>query len=337
VVVGSNPTIPAIVHHPYYDPGGLGGVRSNIMAKTLNIPSIFSIPVIEPEVYKQGSNNQIYCEFTKSGKHYIYAHFEKDTNNLFYIGLGKLDRCNQVNQRNDYWKRVANKHGRIIKFLEINLTPEKAVEKEKYYISRYKPRTNLTPGGDFGNCTGQRVKVYAYFKNGDFYKSFDSITEANAFLNQKENDSRIGRCLNGSRKSFAGLIWKEKYFNKVDPYKKSEAYNQRKVYRYDLDGNFIESKDKLTDFGFVVSGICSAIDSNYTYKNSFWRSYYSEIIDATKLKPALKEAKRVINTKTGEIFKSIGEAAKNINYPRKKLEYELSYAKSYKTPMRYYE
>lgn len=34
MVVGSNPTIPAIDHHPYYDPGGLGGGRPGIMAKT---------------------------------------------------------------------------------------------------------------------------------------------------------------------------------------------------------------------------------------------------------------------------------------------------------------
>jgi len=299
--------------------------------------SIDRFVFIEPEDYYLGKENQVYCEFTKSGKHYIYAHFEKDTNNLFYIGLGKFNRCNQISQRNKFWKYVKRKHGLIIKFLEINLTPEEAIEKEKYYIKKYQPKTNITIGGEIGNVLNYRVKVYAYLKTGEFYKSFNSITEANIFLNTKENDSRINRCLTGERKSFANLIWSKECFERVAPYKKPKIYNQKEVYRYDLDGNFIEKYEKITDFKYGHTGICNTLDKNYTYYNSFWRSTYSEKIETVKVIPALKPAKMVINTETGEIFKSTGAAAKILNCCRSVLERKLNGTRRNNTKMIYYE
>jgi hypothetical protein len=225
-----------------------------------------------------------------------------------------------------------------VKFLEVNLTIKDAIEREKYYIKKYNPKTNLTIGGDSPDCTSQRIKVYAYLKNGEFYKSFNSITEANVFLNQKDNDSRITRCLNGSRKSFANLIWSKKYFNQLSPYKKSKPHNQREVYRYDLDGNFVCKYDKMSDFKEGSrTGISNTLDTNYTYYSSFWRSTYSEKIEFVKPTPALKSAKPVINTETKEIFKSIGSAAKSINVDRRILENKLRERKPNSTKMMYYE
>jgi hypothetical protein len=296
-----------------------------------------SFNFVEPIECHSGKNHQLYCNFTKSGKHYIYAHFEKDTKNLFYIGLGKFNRCNQTFQRNVYWKKTATKHGIIIKFLEAELTLEDAIEKEKYYIIKYQPRTNVLIGGDYHDGSTQRVKVYSYLKNGNFYKSFNSITEANIFFNKKDNDSRISRCLNGTRKSFANLIWSKEYFDCISPYKKEKSYNQREVYRYDLNGNFIEKKEKIIDFKLGSSGICNTIDTNYTCYGSFWRSFYAEKIEIVKLTPALKSARRVINTETGEIYESIGIAAKSINCNRKSLETKLREKKSNSVKIMYYE
>jgi hypothetical protein len=109
--------------------------------------------------------------------------------------LGKYNRCNQINQRNKYWKGIKDKHGVVIGLLHVDLTLQEAKKIEVDYIKNYQPRANMTIGGEAGDCEKLRTKVFAYTKDGLFYKSFNSITEANVFFNIKENDSRIGRCL----------------------------------------------------------------------------------------------------------------------------------------------
>jgi hypothetical protein len=296
-----------------------------------------SFTFVESENYYVGKDNQIYSEHTKSGRQYIYAHFEEDTKNLFYIGLGKYNRCNQISQRNKYWKFVKEKHGVIIKLLEVDLTLEEAKKREIYYIKKFEPKANMTIGGEAGNTEKLRIKVYAYFKNGVFFNSFNSITDANVFLNQKENDSRINRCLNGSRKSFAEYIWRTEYSESIEPYKKTKPYNQKAVYRYDLNGNFIEKLEKVTDFKEGVhSGISGSLDKNYTYYNSFWRSCYSKKIEVKEIKPALKPARLVKNTETGEIFESATKAAKSVNCCRSVLERKLNGTRRNNTNLIYY-
>ena len=260
-----------------------------------------------------GKENQIYSEHTRSGLWYIYGHFQADTNELFYIGLGRYNRCNQITRRNKYWQRIKDKHGLIIKILEFGLSKEDAVNKERFYIKKYQPKSNMTIGGEAGNSENLRIRVYAYNKDGSFYKLFNSISEANFFLGQKENDSRISRCLKGDRLSFAGFVWKQEFSNSIVEYKRPRVHNAKKVYRYDLNGNFIEFFEKISDFkDGVHSGISICINKNYTYYNSFWRSYYAEKIDVVELTPALKQSKKVIDKSNNRVFESISLAAKEI-------------------------
>jgi hypothetical protein len=292
---------------------------------------------VESENYYVGKENQIYCEHTKVGKQYIYAHFEEDTKKLFYIGLGKYNRCNQMNQRNKYWKFIKEKHGVIIKLLEVNLTLDKAKEREIFYIKKFEPRANMTIGGEAGNTENLRIRVYAYLKNGVSFNSFNSITDANVFFNTKENDSRINKCLKGERKSFAGYIWKTTYSEFIEPYKKSKPYNQKSVYRYDLNGNFIEKFDKILDFKEGShTGICNVIDTDYTYKSSFWRSFKSNNINVQKKPNALKECVKVIDITTDVIYDSISQAAKANNIRPSNLQRKLQGKRRNNTNLRYY-
>lgn len=272
-----------------------------------------------------GVNGQIYGEHTKSGKHYIYAHKIPSTKEIFYIGLGKYNRCNQILQRNKYWKHIYNKHGLEIEILHNNLTLDSAKNIERQYIKKLQPRANVTIGGEAGMNEGLRKKVYCYLKNGNFFKSFDSITEANIFFDTKENDSRITRCLQEKRKSFKNLIWTEIHREQMLPYKKSPVHNIKAVYRYDLQGNFICKLNKITDFKEGSrSGISLCLDKNYTFFGSFWRSYFKEKIDAPIVIPALKLASSVKDLKTGIIYKSIREAAKSLSCCDSVLQRKLS-------------
>lgn len=253
-----------------------------------------------------------YGDFTKNGLHYIYAHYTVDTGELFYIGLGKYNRCNQINQRNKYWKNVYNKRGVRVEILVHSITCiELTKHIEKKLIAEFKPRTNILGGGQY--FEGYTKPVTAYHKSGERYKSFDSITEANLFFNTSPNDSRISRCLQKERKTFKGYMWSTKNLKSIPKLVYNKRYNIKTVYRYNLDGDFVEKFESLKDFkGGIHTGICNTIDTDYTYKDSFWRSKYSPTINATKKKPALNDSVTVRDKSNGHIYKSISEAAKSL-------------------------
>ena len=78
------------------------------------------------------------CQEEKDKCYFMYGHYKSDTNELFYIGIGKrrkgafhsqiYARAYQCSSwsRNYLWLRCFNKHGRIVKILYDNLTEEDA-------------------------------------------------------------------------------------------------------------------------------------------------------------------------------------------------------------------
>ena len=81
---------------------------------------------------------------------YIYAHYTKDTNELFYIGKGTGNRAWNIWKRNPYWKNKVQKHGLVVKILHDNLTEEEAFTKEKELITEVglENLTNIQEGGN---------------------------------------------------------------------------------------------------------------------------------------------------------------------------------------------
>lgn len=65
---------------------------------------------------------------------YVYGHYKATTGEPFYIGKGTGKRAWSKNGRNEYWNRVVNKHGYIVKILHENLSEEEAFNKEKELI-----------------------------------------------------------------------------------------------------------------------------------------------------------------------------------------------------------
>jgi hypothetical protein len=86
----------------------------------------------------------------------VYQHRRSDTNEIFYIGIGKtIKRAYQKEARNVIWKAITNKCSYIIEILFENLTWEQACEKERDLIKGYGRRdlglgslVNMTSGGD---------------------------------------------------------------------------------------------------------------------------------------------------------------------------------------------
>lgn len=88
-------------------------------------------------------------------KFYVYGHYTKDTNELFYVGKGTGFRAWSRYKRSRWWSRIINKHGLEIKLLFEDLTESEAHKKEMELIQQYGRRNNntgilinLTEGGE---------------------------------------------------------------------------------------------------------------------------------------------------------------------------------------------
>lgn len=86
--------------------------------------------------------------YMKENIYYVYKHFIKETNEVFYVGRGKNTRAYDRTGRNLYWKRIVNKYGYEVEIVRDDLGLEESKILEIELIARFKPRANLTKGGD---------------------------------------------------------------------------------------------------------------------------------------------------------------------------------------------
>ena len=81
----------------------------------------------------------------------VYFHFNKKTDEVFYVGIGTGYRAKRFSQRNDIWHRIVEKYGFYYKIIHENLTWDEACGYEKKYISEFGRRNNKT--GQLANMT----------------------------------------------------------------------------------------------------------------------------------------------------------------------------------------
>lgn len=135
---------------------------------------------------------------------YIYKHIRKDTNEVFYIGIGKTKRrINSTANRNQYWHNIVNKVGFDFEIIEDNLDWEIACEREKYWISFYgridnKTGTlvNMTDGGDGVFNISQESKIQmSLAKKGkilsDEHKKNIGVAVKNRWLDETQRNKMM--------------------------------------------------------------------------------------------------------------------------------------------------
>lgn len=98
----------------------------------------------------------------------VYRHVRLDTNEVFYVGIGKESRAYEKGtRRNKWWNKIVSKTDYRVDILFNDLTWEEACEKEKEFISLYGRRdlsqgslVNHTDGGDgsVGYITSEETK-----------------------------------------------------------------------------------------------------------------------------------------------------------------------------------
>jgi hypothetical protein len=89
----------------------------------------------------------------------VYKHIRKDSNEIFYIGIGKTSkRAHSKSYRNNHWWDVVNKHGYDVEIIKEGLSWEDAQQTEIELIAKYGrhdlskgPLVNQTDGGDGNN------------------------------------------------------------------------------------------------------------------------------------------------------------------------------------------
>ena len=105
----------------------------------------------------------------------VYQHIRKDTNQIFYIGIGKtIASAKSKNGRNNYWKNIVKKTEYDIEILHTDLTWDEACELEKKYIKQYGRvdigtgiLSNMTDGGDGNNnYSPEVIEKMVYKKRG---------------------------------------------------------------------------------------------------------------------------------------------------------------------------
>ncbi len=97
------------------------------------------------------------------GELVVYLHRRATTGEPFYVGIGVVDRPKSVSDRNDYWTKIYNKHGRTIELLSENGSEVFVKKTEIWCIAIYrglvgrKRMANISDGGE-GNygLTGEK-------------------------------------------------------------------------------------------------------------------------------------------------------------------------------------
>ena len=87
--------------------------------------------------------------------HYVYRHIRLDTNQPFYIGMGRntYARAYSKKNRNKYWHNIVNLAGYKVDIILEGLSFEEACNKEKEFIKLYGRGSNgflcnITEGGE---------------------------------------------------------------------------------------------------------------------------------------------------------------------------------------------
>lgn len=108
----------------------------------------------------------------------VYAHIRKDTDQIFYIGIGKnKERAHSQTNRNKHWKRIVNKVGYEVVILKEGVTWEEACNLEKSLIKEYGRRdlgvgtlVNMTDGGEGIENPSEEVRKKLRYKKSDAHK-----------------------------------------------------------------------------------------------------------------------------------------------------------------------
>lgn len=209
---------------------------------------------------------------------YIYKHIRKDTNEIFYIGIGKTkNREYSYRDRNKYWHNIVKKAGFIFETIEDNLSWEDACEKEKKLIKEYGrydlglgPLVNMTDGGEgFTSKHSVETKIKMSIskkgytpwnkgKVGIFTKeSKEKMSQSKKGISwgSHTNDTKdkLKKLHIGRKVSLEGIqnmkIAQQSLITpeRIEKLKQSHSHQTHKIIQYDMNGVLIKNWNSIGD------------------------------------------------------------------------------------------
>ena len=192
---------------------------------------------------------------------YIYAHFKKTNNKLFYIGKGSGNRSNNKKNRNIYWKRIVSKHDYYIKIIKNNLSEKIAHKEEVFYIKHFKmigcKLCNMTDGGEgVSGLKHSNLTKEILSKKGLGRKA------------SKETKNKMALRMKGNKNSL-GL----KTSNETKLKLSNSSKNKKIVLQYDLKENFIKEWESVSYAAKALNINTSGIFNCITNKQSTCKGF----------------------------------------------------------------
>lgn len=200
--------------------------------------------------------------------YYLYTHTRLDTNQIFYVGIGKsfndfnFERSKTTSKRSKEWKQIYNecnckiKIDIVSKFDNHDDCCKAEISLIKYYgrqINNTGYLVNKAPGGH----KWKDVKIiYQYTLNGEYLRSWNDIKEVSNYL--KISASSIYKAANIEGRSSGNYLFKWFKTDKIEPYIQYKNLI-KKIYQFSKTGEFIKSYNSITE----------AYKNNKLYRNSF--------------------------------------------------------------------
>lgn len=182
----------------------------------------------------------------------VYKH--TTPNNKVYIGITSQPVQNRWGKNGNGYKGQLF-HRAVLKYgwdnikhevLFTHLSKEEAFQKEIELIAKYNSTDgrygyNVSNGGDgIGDDYSYLcVSVNMYDKQGNFLKTYESISEAE----EEIGVTGIGECLRGKRKTIGGYVWRYPT-DSFDKYS-CESKVLKPVVQYDINGNYIAEFESI--------------------------------------------------------------------------------------------
>lgn len=169
--------------------------------------------------------------------YYVYEHLRNDTGEVFYVGKGKGSRCSSTTGRNQYWVRVAGKHGFTPRKVVDGVDEELAVLIEVERIDQLRrlgaPLCNKTDGGE-GASGAVRTpetleKMGAWQRDRKLPQSTrEKLSKARSaftgWRHSSETLARMSEAHSGERNAMFGRKASEETRKKLSEERKSRKY-----------------------------------------------------------------------------------------------------------------
>ena len=258
---------------------------------------------------------------------YIYAHFNKSSGNLFYIGKGKCKRGWAIESgRNSRWAELRGDCDVSIRIIASGLSESKAYDAEIRLVSYARNKginlANISNGGggNSGICVARRVTVFT-----SLGETFLGIDHAANFLRGNGYPTAVGSnissCSKGRGYFVYGRIWSLTCFPEhpknndlVGHMIKQNRKKHNRIYTSagDVFLSMHDAIESLKSNGYPLAAqgtISRAISNGGTSYDRMWSySEFSETSKITSKESWLQKVSFSVSDSSGNVFPSLKAA-----------------------------